>query len=102
MTKKIIFMLIIFVSSFLIFNLVEFELLNQSMNKYFQSLIFSTVLILSIFQPKLRTRLFYVFFFLLFAAALLYSLGQLSLSNSLASIAVGMVTIVSLTYLPKL
>lgn len=102
MTKKIIFILIIFISSFLIFNLMEFELLNQSMNKYLQSLIFSTVLVLSLFQPKLRIKFIFTALFLIFAVILLYLMNQLSLSNALASIVIGIITIVSFTYLPQL
>ncbi len=101
MIKRKIFMLIIFVGSFLIFNMVEFELLNQSMNKYLQSLIFCTVLVTSIFQPKLRLKLFLVVFLLMFVVILLYLTDQLSLSNSLASIGSGIIFIVLLSYLPE-
>lgn len=102
MIKKIIFILIIFVSSFLIFNLIEFTLLNQSMSKYLQSLIFSTILVLSLFQPKLRIKFIFTSFFLIFAVILLYLINQLSLSNALASASLGMITIVLFTYLPQL
>ena len=102
MIRRILFILILFVISFLIFNVVEFELLNQEMNKYLQSLIFSTVLILSFYRPILRIKLFYIIFLLIFAAILFYLLNQLYLSNSLASIGIGILFIVLLSYLPQL
>ncbi len=102
MGKKIIFIFILFISSFFLFNLMEFELLNQSMNKYLQSLIFSIVLVVAVFGPKVRAKLPYAVFLLLLVSVLLYILNQLSLSNSFASIGIGMLLLIMLSYLPEI
>lgn len=99
---KIFLLVILFVSSFLVFNLIEFEPLNQAVSKYLQSFMFSMALIVSIARPCLKVKLFYLGFLFIFLMVMFYLSGRLPLSNSFASIGIGIITIVSLTYLPQL
>lgn len=101
-STKIIFILIISVVSFLIFSGIEFEPLNQLGNKYLQSFIFSATLAISLIKPSLKLKLFYLGFFFIFLTVSFYLFGRLALSNSFASIGIGILFIVCLTYLPEL
>ena len=101
-SKKILFILILSIGSFFAFNIMEFELLNQAINKNLQSLVFSAVIAISIIQPKLRIKLFYAAFLLLFLTAGFYLTNQTALSNSVAGIGIGIFLIVMLSYLPQL
>lgn len=101
-STKIIFILIISVVSFLIFSGIEFEPLNQTISKYLQSFIFSATLAISLIKPSLKIKLFYLGFLFIFLAMSLYLFGRLALSNSFASIGIGILFIVSSTYLPSL
>lgn len=100
--KKIIFILIISVISFVIFSGIEFEPLNQVTSKYLQAFIFSATLAISFIKPLWKLKLFYLGFFFIFLMVTFYLFGRLALSNSLASIATGMLFIVALTYLPEI
>lgn len=99
---KIISILIISVVSFLIFSGIEFEPLNQLGNKYLQSLIFSATLAVSLLKSSLKIKLFYLGFFFIFLTVCFYLFGRLALSNSFASIGIGILFIVSVTYLPEI
>lgn len=100
--RNFFYILILFISSFLIFNSLEFELLNQAVNKYIQSFIFSTTLIICIFKQQFRTSLFYLSLFFIFLAFVLYLVNQFMLSNSLSSLGIGILFITLLSYLPKI
>lgn len=102
MYKKISGAVIIFVISFFVFLVAEFDLLNPAGNKIFQSLIFSSTLIVSVFLPKFKVKLLYTTFFILFFMMLLYLLNNLNYSNFLGSIGIGMLTIIIFSYLPQL
>lgn len=95
-------MSILFINSFIVFNILEFELLNQAISKYIQSFIFSTTLIISIFKQQFRKKLFYLSLFFIFLAFVLYLVNQLMLSNSLSSLGIGILFITLLSYLPKI
>lgn len=99
---KIFLLVILFISSFLAFNVIEFEPLNQAGNKYLQSLVFSATFTVSIFAPKFRMKLFYLSFFLLLPAVILYLLQQLMMANVFSSISVGMLLLISISYVPEL
>lgn len=99
---KVISIFIIPIISFLIFSGIEFEPLNQITNKYLQSFIFSATLTVSIIRPSWRFKLFYLGLFFIFLMVIFYLFGRLALSNSFASIGIGILIIVSLTYLPEL
>lgn len=101
-STKAIFASILFTLLFFVFSLTEFAQLNPIMNKYFQSLVFSATLVISFFVHKLRIKLFYISFFILALMVLFYLMDNLDLSNSSASIGIGMLLIVSLSYLPEL
>lgn len=98
---KVISILIITIISFFIFSGVEFEPLNQTY-KYLQSFIFSVILAISILKPSLRLKLCYLGLLFIFLMITFYLFGKLALSNSFASIGIGILLIVSLTYLPEL
>lgn len=100
--SKILFILIFSVSSFFLFKIMEFELLNQAINNNFQAIIFSATLTVSIFQPKYRSKLLYTAFFLLSVMVGFYLINQMALSNSFASIGIGMLFLILLSYLPQL
>lgn len=99
---KIILSVPVFIISFFVFNLLEFEPLNQKMNTDFQSLVFSIILLVSVFMPNLRMKLFNLAFLLLLLMGGFYLLSQLSWANAFSSLGVGILLIVSLTYLPEL
>lgn len=99
---KTILALFLFVLLFIVFNSVEYGLLNQAGNLYFQSLIFSATTIVSIFKGKLKRKLYLAAFLLLFLTAIIYFLGNIAIANAVASIGIGMLLIVSLSYLPQL
>lgn len=99
---KIIFGILVFAISFWLFSLLEFEPLNQVMNTYFQSLVFSITLSISIFMPKFRKKIFYLAFLLLLGMLGFYLMQQLVWANAFSGLSVGMLLIVSLTYLPEL
>lgn len=99
---KVVLAVAIFIISFITFSLLEFEILNQASNTYFQSLIFSFTLIISIFKQEYRTRLFYTAFFLVTVTVGLYLINQLALSNAAASMGVGMLLIIAFSYLPTI
>lgn len=99
---RIIFILIISIVSFFIFSGIEFEPLNQVTSKYLQAFIFSATLAVSIIKPSLRLKLFYLGFLLIFLMVCFYLFGRLPTANSFASIGIGILLIVSLTYLPEL
>lgn len=102
MIKKILFALILFTGTFFIFNNVEFELLNRAMNKNFQSIIFSAVLAVSSFKPGLRMKMIYTALVFISAAAVIYLMNNLALSNSFASIGIGMLFLILFSYFPQL
>lgn len=93
---------LIFILLFFIFSLAEYEQLNPNMNKYFQSLVFSTTSILAIFTPVFRRKLFYLAFLLLLMMVAFYLTGQLLWSNALASLGIGILLILSLSYVPEI
>lgn len=95
-------MIILFISSFLIFNILEFELLNQAVNKNIQSFIFSATLTICIFKQQFRKRIFYLSLLFIFLAFVLYLVNQLMLSNSMSSIGIGMMFIILSSYLPMI
>ncbi len=96
------FAVAVFVISFFIFNLLEFQPLNSVMNIYFQSIVFSTTLSISIFIPSFRKKLFSLAFLLLLGMLGFYLMQQLLWANALSSLGIGMLAIISLTYLPEL
>lgn len=99
---KIFIALMLFAASYFVFNMAEFEPLNQAMNKNFQSLAFSAVLVISFFKPNLRRKLIYAASFLVSVAAGFYLINRLDLSNSFASIGIGMLLLILISYLPQL
>lgn len=101
-STKIMFAPLLFVIMFFIFNFIEFEQLNPTGNKYLQSFIFSSTAVISIFMPKHRNKLFLASFFLLFLMAVFYLTNKLTLSNSLASIGIGMLSLTAFSYLPQI
>lgn len=98
---KVFFALLIFVISFFIFNLLEFELLSSG-NKFAESSIFSMSLVVSFFIPKLRLKLLILAFFLMFIMMIFYLAGRLAFSNFSGSTGIGILTIVLLSYLPEI
>ena len=99
---KIILGLLIFILMFFLFNKIEFEQLNPAGNKYFQSSVFSVTLIISIFWSKFRNRLLYISFFLLFLMLGTYLMQKIALSSALASLGIGIMLIVTLSYIPQI
>lgn len=102
MYKRIFLGAIVFIGSFFAFNVLEFELLNPAGYKIFQSFIFAASLEASIFLPKLRVKLLYMSFFILFLMMLFYLMNKLNYSNFLAGLGVGMLTIIIFSYFPKI
>lgn len=94
--------LIIVICSFFIFSNIEFESLNQTNNTYFQAFIFTTTLAISIFKPKFKMKLFYIAFSLLFLTVGFYLFQRIDIANSLSSVSIGMLLLVSFTYVPLL
>lgn len=87
---------------FLIFNMLEFELLNEGMNQNIQSIIFSICAGTAIFYPKLRNKLLYVSFTPLFLMIMFYLLGDIKLANSIGSLGFGILTIAIMSYVPTI
>lgn len=99
---KIIFVWIVSIVLFIIFNALEFEPLNKGVDKSFQSLIFSMTFALTTLKPKFRIKAFF-FSLLLFSIIVgLYVFKNIELANSIASIMIGIFLITSVSYLPEL
>lgn len=99
---RVVVVLIISPVLFFIFNLVEFEPLNQATSKYLQSLLFVLTFITVTLKPKFKIIIFYLAFILLLIMIGFYLLQKITVANSLASIAIGILLITSLTYLPQI
>ncbi len=101
-SNKIIPGLLFFIVAFFIFDLSEFEPLNRIISKDIQAFVFSITLIISIFIPKFRTKLFYLSFFILLSMIGSYLINEITLSNALASLGIGILLLTSLSYLPEI
>ena|SRR5258708_7930224 len=104
MNKSIKLILIYFFSIilFLIFSFLEFEPLNKESNKYLQAAIFALVFLMSVLKPKLRIKAYKLSFLFLLMIVGFYLAQQIDLANSLSSILVGVLLIISLTYLSEI
>lgn len=99
---KIVWGILIFVVVFLLFNFGEFEPLNQSGSKYLQALLVASAAVVSLIKPKLKLKLFYLSFLIFITGAFLYLTGKLMVANALFSAGLGIMLVVSLSYLPEL
>ncbi len=99
---SLLFEILLFVILIFVFNLLEYEPLNQTSSKYFQSIIFSATLTVSIFHPTSRLKLLYLALIFLVGMTGFYLINQLALSNSLASIGIGILFLVLITYIPQI
>lgn len=99
---KIIVVLIISPILYILFNIVEFEPLNQLTSKYFQSLLFVFTFMIVTIKPIFRTKIVYFSLFILLIMAGTYILQKIALANSLASIGFGLLFITLTSYLPEL
>lgn len=87
---------------FFIFNILEFELLNEGINKNIQSIIFATSSGAAVYYPKLRKKLIYASVAILIVMILFYLSGNIKLANSIGSIGIGILTITIATYIPTI
>lgn len=101
-SARVIIILIISPILFVLFSLIEFEPLNQVTSKYFQSFIFVLTFITVTLKPKFRKKILYLAPFLLFVMVGFYLVQKIVLANSLASMAIGILFITSLSYLPEI
>lgn len=87
---------------FFIFNILEFELLNEGMNKNIQSIIFATGSGVAFYYPKLRKKLIYASLAILIVMVGFYLSGNIKLANSIGSLGFGILTITIVTYIPAI
>lgn len=87
---------------FFIFNILEFELLNEGMNKNIQSIIFAISAGMAIFYPRLRSKLIYASVAILIVMVVFYLSGNIKLANSIGSLGFGILTITIATYIPAI
>lgn len=100
--NKLIIVLITSPILYFFLNLIEFEPLNQATSKYFQSLLFVLTYMVVVLRPTFRLKIIYLAFFLLLVMVGFYLLQRINLANSLASIAIGILFISSISYLPEI
>ena len=100
--NKVILVAVASIILFFIFSAIEFEPLNQATSKYIQSAIFVLIFAVAILKPKLRSKIFYFTFLLLFLMVGFYLFQRIALANSVASVGIGIFFITLLTYLPEL
>lgn len=87
---------------FFIFNILEFELLNEGMNKSIQSFVFAVSSGTAIFYPKLRKKLISASLAILIVMILFYLSGNIKLANSIGSLGFGILAITIATYIPAI